>query len=177
MKNSEEEWKEKIEQNRPKLDDFDFNPAESWEKLEYKRKHSKPSRSLKPLLRIAAVFVGISIVGLAYFVGLRQGRGDEAVAGSQLPAEVREAQVYYATQVNQKLEEARKYEGGAEIGKELQQLQDEYLKLEKEMAKPVNRQEVLNAMIENYKLRLSLLESFLQEMKVENKTGHENTSI
>ncbi len=68
--------------------------------------------------------------------------------------------------------------GSKEIAEEIEMLQKEYVKLEKEMQKPVNKQEIINAMIENYKLRLALLESFLEEMNGDKIQDNEtNTTI
>ena len=182
MKNSDEQLKKNIQDHRAEYDDYGFDSATAWDRLSNQLpKEQTPVRPLfnkKVFLRIAAIFAVICGVGIAYMAGLRNGKEEQAVAVKvQLPAEFVEAQNYYASQVNSKLEEVNKLDAGnKEIAEEIQLLQKEYQRLEKEMQKPVNKQEIINAMIENYKLRLALLESYLEEMKGDKQVNHETNS-
>lgn len=182
MRNSEDELKKHIEQHRAEYDDYGFDSASAWDKISEKLpKEEVKVKTLFPrktLLRIAAIFLVCCGIGTAYIVGLRNGKNDKAMAAkTALPAEFVEAQNYYATQVNTKMEEVKKLDtGNEEIAQEIQLLQKEYQRLEKEMQKPVNKQEIINAMIENYKLRLALLESYLEEMKGDKLPQHETNS-
>jgi hypothetical protein len=91
-----------------------------------------------------------------------------------IQAEVMEMEVYYASQIESKVAEAKKYEDTEVFLEEVDFLKEEYQELKKEMDLGANREVVLEAMIDNYKVRLQILEDLLSELKEEkNDLQHE----
>ncbi|MES2629717.1 MAG: hypothetical protein V4616_12180 [Bacteroidota bacterium] len=159
-------YKDHINRYRAQLDEYGFDAAAGWNRLEQQLPVKKNSKAVfRSLMRIAAVCTALAGIGIAYFTGLQNGRSELAESlQTALPADFIQARDYYAMQVNAKmgfLDHNRA--DSREIAEELNELQKEYAKLEKEMQKPVNKQDIINAMIDNYKLRLALLESFIEE--------------
>ena len=98
----------------------------------------------------------------------------EEVKLDPIQKEVMEMEVYYTSQVEEKVAEAKKYEDTEDFLEEVDFLKEEYQELKKEMDLGANREVVLEAMIDNYKVRLQILEDLLSELKKEkNDLQHE----
>jgi hypothetical protein len=101
----------------------------------------------------------------------------ETTPKDPIEQEIKEMEVYYSSQINQKIIEAKKFEESEIFLEEIDFLKEEYKTLEKEMKVGANREVVLQAMIENYKVRLQLLEDLLEELKEETKNTSNETSL
>jgi hypothetical protein len=84
---------------------------------------------------------------------------------ADLGGDMAEVEVYYVSEVNALLAELKDYEVDEEILEELDFLKDEFESLKSEMGQGAYRHAVLEAMIDNYRLRLEILESLLEELK------------
>lgn len=85
-----------------------------------------------------------------------------------------EVEFYYASKINNALKELDKIEPGSELLEEIRTLETEYLALQKEMGENYDNELIVEAMIANYRLRLSLLESVLVKLKNLNSDEIEN---
>lgn len=101
----------------------------------------------------------------------------ETTPKDPIEQEIKEMEVYYTSQINEKIVEARKFEDSEVFLEEIDFLKEEYKTLEKEMEVGANREVVLQAMIENYKVRLQLLEDLLEELKEDTKSTSNETSL
>ena len=72
---------------------------------------------------------------------------------------------FYGTQVNQKIKKAKKYKGSQDLLQEVTNLKDEFDELKNDMDVGANRSIVLEAMIDNYRIRLMILEDLLEELE------------
>jgi hypothetical protein len=79
--------------------------------------------------------------------------------------EFQEAETYYAAEVSEKVNLIKEMEGDEELLAEIEFLQLEYENLKKEMDAGADSQKIIAAMIENYRLRLNILEEILMELQ------------
>jgi len=89
--------------------------------------------------------------------------------------ELYEAKQFYTKQVDYKMQEVSKHienypEIAEELNYEFNELDSVYKSLKDDLEEDIANEEVVNAMIQNYKLKLQILEGILQKLQsVENK--------
>ena len=163
-----------IEQNR---EDFNiYTPSdEIWNKI---KKNNIPSKSriLSPkfLLRIAAVVI-IFLTGF-YIQEIRYNQQNKInivknnIIKSQLPPELKETENYYAHKVSTMVSEVEKYTKQDpyildEVKTDLSELDSVYVDLKKDLKENASNKEIVEAMIQNYKIKIEILEELLFELK------------
>jgi len=187
-----DEFDDLIQHNR---DEFDvFEPSDSvWEKIE--KKQGKKIVEEKPLKKIhwqrfatnAAAAV-ILFVASYFFHEWNSDKPSETVVAiapkaDTLPdlfKEFRETEAYFVTQVNSKLDEINKYakenpELVEEILKDFKEIDAEYSNLKKDLNDNVSNQNIIEAMIQNQKIKLKILQNLLDELnrKLDNNTNYD----
>jgi hypothetical protein len=93
----------------------------------------------------------------------RKGRKENTLPG------LHDAEVYYTNLVNQKLDELRPIIANCpsleeELNIDLSELDSVYLELKTDLKDNMANQEVVEAIIENYRLKIRILEDLLSEM-------------
>lgn len=175
MKDKLEEF---IVKNR---DDFDFQKPgkELWNKIKPVQKKSKfNSKLLRISYRVAAVFL-IFVASYAFheFMDKREGksltRNDNALY-RQIP-ELKETEFYYNNMVNLKMEELKPFLASIpglekEVNFDLNELDSIYTSLKNDLRDNISNDEVLEAMIQNYRLKIQILEDLLSEVKQDKST-------
>lgn len=147
-----------------------------WEKIE---KNIQPHKTIswrKVMWRAAAViiiFIASYMVhdfidGRKVRIADRKNKNDKEL---MIP-EIREAEVYYSNLINEKLKEIKPMLADnpvieQEISTDLKQLDSNYVALKNDLKDNIANQEVIEAMIQNYRLRLSILEDVLSQLKPE----------
>lgn len=116
--------------------------------------------------------VAASVAALLTLVLMRQDPGPgEEMAGTEdlrseqmprLSPEVYETQQYYARQVDHKLKQLSEYPVDADLKEEMDALAKEFEELQAEMGQGLDDSKVVEAMIDNYRLRLDLLQDLLE---------------
>ncbi|MBN2213439.1 MAG: hypothetical protein JW723_04280 [Bacteroidales bacterium] len=162
---------------------FDIHePGEGvWKKIE---KNIQPKRSVNwrtIIWRAAAV---VLIFAASYMVhDLLDGKKRE-IARSRTKKEkelvipeLREAEIYYSTLINEKLQEIKPMFSEdpmleKEIRYDLNQLDSIYRELKNDLRDNIANQEVIEAMIQNYRMRLNILEDILSQLKPEENDNH-----
>lgn len=79
--------------------------------------------------------------------------------------ELQEVEQYYIVQVNEKLEDLERFDVDEELLSEVNMLKTEFDDLKVEMGVGADPMKVIEAMIDNYRLRLVLLEDLLEAME------------
>ncbi|MFM1932257.1 MAG: hypothetical protein RL226_1560 [Bacteroidota bacterium] len=79
--------------------------------------------------------------------------------------EMAEVETYYLAEVNLRIEEVKKFPEGEEYLAAVDELREEYEQLCLEMGRGADREKVVEAMIQNYRLRLEILEEMLEELR------------
>ena len=157
-----------VKANREEFDHLEPSPA-VWEKIQGKQKKTKTEKLRTIMFRVAAV-VAIGIISSAILV--HQGY----LSGGKMAAindpEVRgllETEAFYAHQVSGKMNEIRKCystfpEIKAEIENDLIELESMYRDLKTDLKDNVSNKMVIEAMIENNRYRLKLVDSVLEQI-------------
>lgn len=168
--------KEFISEHR---EEFDFGmPSEKvWKGIEKQVTPKEKTRWMIPAVAASACFI---LVSAFLFLNKTETEiQDEVLTQNEespqniISNELAEIEEYYAVQVDLKVTEAKKYEESEELLEEVDLLKEEFLTLKKEMGQGANSGELLEAMIENYKLRLGLLEDLLKEYEQDKTDSHE----
>lgn len=164
--------------------EFDINepPAGLWEKIE---KDIRPKKVInwRVVLSRAAAVVIIFIASYIVHDFISRHYNSERRAERQkskelIIPELQEAEYYYSGLIDEKLKEIKPQLADnpsleKEINYDLNQLDSVYNDLKKDLKDNIANQEVIEAMIQNYRLRLSILEDVLSALKPgsnENKT-------
>lgn len=163
-----------ISENREDFDLYEPDP-QLWKKIE--KTTSRKTITLKKVVwRAAAVILifGASMVFHRYIDMLNTLES----ANVEIP-ELQEAEIYYSSMVNSKLGELKPmledHPGlDEEVMTDLSELDKMYDELKNDLKDNVSNQEVIEAMVENYRLRLSILEDILNELKEDNKEDESN---
>jgi len=93
---------------------------------------------------------------------------------SDISKDLEEVETYYSMQVNDKMSQLQDYEIDEELVSEVDELKKEFEELKKEMGVGADQSIVVEAMINNYRLRLMLLEDLLMAVGDNKKTNTKN---
>lgn len=198
--NKRDALKEAIFQQRDELDQ-QLPPAQLWdrisEQLDEEAGISRPEPIVRKLpvwqstwMRVAAVLVVFAVAALLFreFQGntgqteqpLAETPVQEELEVNPLLLELNDVETYYRRLVDEQSGQIRSASGLEEADAEtalefLDELEDEYKKLEQELEGPVDPGKVLDAMIRNYKQRIDLLQQLSKMLNRQgNSQEHEN---
>ncbi|MFA5419853.1 MAG: hypothetical protein WC341_15480 [Bacteroidales bacterium] len=178
--------------HREEFDEFEPSP-ELWNKISVPKPVSRGMHISwkKVVYRVAAVIV--IFIGSYYVHDLinPHAKGISAIQSSaseedrQMLTQLMESKAYYTSLINTKTEEvyllaAEKPMLRDEIQQEMKELDQEFLKLQNDLHDNTDSEEVIAAMIQNYRLKLQILEETLMQLQVqkkENNIRHENKSV
>jgi hypothetical protein len=161
-----------------------YEPSdELWQGIQ---KRIKPERSIRwvfYLSRAAAVLLIFGASLLVQRVWLKEKTGDtQTASGPEIDIpELKEAEMYYSGMISTKLEEVKpmlaEYPSlEEELTTDLGELDSIYTSLKNDLKDNVANHEVIEAMIENYRLRISILEDMLEFLgsKLDDETYKNN---
>ncbi len=180
MKTHKDPLEELVEKNKEAFDQYE--PSEGlWEKID-QRVHPKQEKTvpLKWVLRVAAVLVVAVGVALAFWrkeeteipVEIVQ----EVITLEDISPDLAEADSYYSMEINHRMEELESMGIDQEIMEEIAMLDEEYQQLLAEAEGNLNNEKVIEALIQNYRLKLEILEDVLEEIKHQESDENHNTS-
>ncbi len=141
--------------------DFDILEPDDrlWEGIDKKLNKANRRPVLYYIYRATAVAALLAVLfSVQQFFSGRQNAGE-------IP-ELQEADLYYTTLINQKMEQVKpflsEYPGlEDELNNDLSELDSIYKDLKEDLKDNIANQEVLEAMIENYRLRIDILEEMV----------------
>jgi hypothetical protein len=180
-----ERLEEHIRRNRDDLDRYD-PPAGAWRKI---RKELKKGKSMRrQWISIAAMFIVILGTALVLFRpeyrwsdSARRNSNDDGL--TQLSPQIRETEVYYNNLINSLYSEATPLltnnpELKKELNTDLSQLDSICSDIKKDLKDNISNQDVVEAMIQNYRIKIRILEEMLTTLKEnennpEKKKSHE----
>jgi|LSQX01.3.fsa_nt_gb hypothetical protein len=155
-----------IDKNRALFDD-NAPSAELWDRISEQIPGNKSywqSKSIKySLLKIAAVVIFISIIPAIWYSLLRsQGEQQSALSG-----EISEISYYYESQIEAKRMRVSQLTAdepsiNTEVDADLAQLEKILSDLKEDLNDDVANREVVSAMIQNYRMKLDILEQVLE---------------
>ncbi len=189
MEKNKDPWKSMIDENREAFNQR--KPSDLWSAIEkdLDEQQKKPKTiELWKVYRIAAIL--IVAIGVAFFVVFNEYSQPTSVViipETENPEpyvyskELLEVETFYTSEIESKLQEVKSLTDDDLAIQEIKELKDEFEKLKSEMGDHVNDERVVNAMIQNYRLRLNLLQEILSDLKPEEitskTTGYEIKSI
>lgn len=164
---------------------FDSAPTsghfERFRKLQDKQElvNVKPlSRKTSTNLIVNVAAITVLFLGLGWMLfnlGKIQGAQEftETNQNNSISTELLEAEFFFTEQVNQKKKEVLAFsspenQDTKQIMEELKKLELQYLDLKDELSLNQDNPLIINAMIENYRIRLSVLERLLKQLKKSN---------
>lgn len=158
-----------IKNNRDDFDELEPSP-EVWDRIALNSKKENKQNSRFLILKVAAMVVLV----VAFSVLLVKNKGivsnnDSAENIDPEMVELIEAEAYYAGQVNRKMVEIEKcYNTYPEIKEDveadLKELQEMYDTLKTDLNENVSKKEVIEAMIENNRFRLKVVDEVLEQI-------------
>ncbi len=172
----EDKLKKYVEENRSEFDLYSEDYDQLWGNIEQKLDQNplRPKRNYGFIMKIAATFL---VLIVATFFILRK---DNSNTGEQsIPEALAEAAFYYQGIINDKLEviEASKKEIDPDIFSDLEALDSAYLDLQNDLKDNADNQEVVEAMIQNYKIKLEILEAILSELQQNDEEDKDNKEV
>ncbi len=156
-----------INANREEFDNLE--PSEKvWKNIKQNTRKVRKLSQVVYLLRVAAVV----LVEVGFSVLIKLGTlktGQMAKQTDPEMVELIEAEAYYAGQVNEKMEEIRKcYDMHPELKEEIEgdlsELQQMYNSLKSDLNENVAKKTVIEAMIENNRYRLKMVDEVLEQI-------------
>jgi hypothetical protein len=177
--------------HREQFDDQEPDPA-LWEKVNT-RKAPVIRINWKDIAWKAAAVVVIFVASYYfhdYMASRKQFSGGRisknAELNSPIVKELIEAEAYYTSQINMRKEEvfrltASNPEVRHEIDDEMIDLDRAYKELKEDLKDNADNEEVIEAMIQNYRIKLDILEEMLRRLKhsneSQNEESHEDTPV
>jgi hypothetical protein len=177
-----------VEDNRDSFDSITPEQAEIvWKKIGDKRKEKQGRKIfLRYIYRAAAV---VLIFGLSYafhdFIDRRKetrlAKDHMSDVYKQLP-ELKEAERYYSNLVSGKMEEIKPFLANnpgikKDVNMDLLELDSIYSSLKNDLKDNVANDQIIEAMIQNYRLKLRILEDLQAEIKRENNNKYEKPKV
>ena len=170
-----------IRQNREVFDD-QLPKGDAWENIS--KSLPKPRAIVvhvgwqRSIMRIAAS-LALLVVGIGGGIWFeRQGGAESGMAMSEVSGEYAELEQFYKRGITVKQEKLATFTGNqpAEVGQDLNHLDEIMEQLRQELANvpPGNREQVVRAMIENYKAKSAILQRVLERLE-ESYNGGDNS--
>ncbi len=159
-----------IKANREAFDHYE--PSEKvWEQISKSKPKSKTVKFTTYFLRVAAILV-VAIMFSIVVIKTNIFNSENMTSQSDDPElrELIEAEAFYAGQVNEKMDEIRKcYDTFPEIKHEVEtdltELQEMYDVLKIDLKENISKKAVIEAMIENNRYRLKMVDQVLDQIK------------
>lgn len=161
-----------VRNNRDGFDNLEPDPS-VWQKLKKDISH-KQSFSWKMFLRRAAIVLLIFSASYAVNEMIHQMKNSNEKTARTKIRGFKETEAYYTSLVNQKLNELKPVIENCpslqeEINYDMSELDSVYADLKRDLKDNMANQEVIEAIIENYRLKVSILEDILSELSPEDE--------
>lgn len=151
-----------IQSHRTEFDELEPRPA-TWHKIQQELAPAQAKRDYTWLWKVAAVVFLCLSVGLAIERTMQPDAMPVAQQMTKSPSvELREVEGYYTQLISQKRAEiknviAQKGLADVDLLEDMEQLDQMYIKLKKDLKRNQNDERVINAMIQNLQLRVEIL--------------------
>jgi len=166
--------KQIIEERRHSFDIYETDVDQLWPQIEKGIARKQRENETKWLWRVAAAFIiGVGITIAMY--SFNQNTFDSNELAYQVSPEWAETEQYYAIQIDEKLQaiQASHVELDPLIMEDMKLLDVAYTELRDDLADGADNEEVINAMISNYQIKLEILERILEEVQEKDENGDE----
>ena len=169
-----------ISENREAFNDAEPNPL-LWLGIEkqIQQKKSVKIRRMTRVLAIAASFIFVLGMGMLIGLNLNKSSEQDLLVNNEQYMEFQEAENYFQKQVNVKLTQLQEHPEGEEVQDDLAQLDAVYNEMKAELLSSPNKDNsaIIKAMIDNYQIRINMLEKILTNINNNSKSHEENISL
>jgi uncharacterized membrane protein YwzB len=162
----EDELKRFTQQHRRDFEVFRLDIDDAWYDVE--RRLARENFFWKHMSKVAAILLVLITIAIGYcFNDQRMEINRYGPALKDLSSELAETDAYYAMKIDENLEMIWATSGYFDPGllAQMEVFDDEYRLLKKDMKDNADSEEVINAMIEHYRLKLKTLEKILEEIQ------------
>ena len=175
--------KDHIQENRSQFELYQADIDSIWDNVDkaLDNEQKKNQFQWKPFLKIAASIVLIFVVG---FTAIRFANNSQkyqdGVSLAEISPELAEAEYYYSRLVDEKFALIRSVNNQLDplITQEISVLDSAYQDLKNDLKDNMDNEEVINAMIQNYRIKLQILEQILDNINPnENEKNEEGIRI
>ncbi|WP_425390010.1 hypothetical protein [Ekhidna sp.] len=147
--------KDHIENTREEFEVYPFDSDQEWAKVSNKLQPNR-KKNFWHIGGMAACFTLI-VCGAVFFMN----------ADKENTSEVAELESYYNGEINQKITLIKHRLDDDEILRDLEEMDEAFAELKGDLKDNVDNEEVITAMMENYRLKLQILEEILNELEKE----------
>ncbi|MGI9544702.1 MAG: hypothetical protein ACR2MX_15680 [Cyclobacteriaceae bacterium] len=167
-------FKKFIGENRQEFESHKEDYQALWQDIEAKLPARKKGLSIhRNFFWKAAVVLLLAVSG---FLALKVNRQQ-----TTMPVELSEAATHYAPLIAERMEvlQVHSPEVGSQVLADLEVLDQAFNELKEDLADDANNEEVVEAMIENYRIKLGILEQILDEIqnKEDEQNNHKGTNL
>ena len=163
--------KQYVDQERKNFDIYQVDVELAWNNIEteLEKGHEKTMHfPWKAMLKVAAVLILVSVVAIGYYSNNQRIMLDQqGIALHNLSSELADTEAFYTSQIDEKIKLIKVESGDMDpdVLEQLELLDQDYLSLKNDLRDNADSEEVINAMIEYYRLKLALLEKILNEIQ------------
>lgn len=173
-----DQHRESFEKYSLDLDDAWMSIEDKLDKLDKKSNHFPWGN----LLKVAAVIFVMFAVGVGFYINnQRISYNNNGIALHNISSDLADTEAFYSSQIDDKLKMIEVSLGNTdpEVNLQMEILDEEYKSLKNDLKDNADSEEVINAMIEYYRLKLGMLEKILDEVQKndENKDYEEVQAI
>lgn len=173
------------DQHREDFEIHEFDLDSAWKSIDRKLDKLDRKKAKNPwmvMLKVAAAILVFMIVSLGFYLNdQRMAINTNGIALHNVSSELADTEAFYSSQIADKIKiiEVKSGSLDPEIQMQLKMLDDDYLSLKKDLNDNADSEEVINAMIEYYRLKLAMLETILSEIQKndDNKEHEEAQTI
>lgn len=173
------------DQHRESFEQYSLDLDDTWKDIEEKLDQLDGKSYHFPwgnLLKVAAVIIVMFAVGIGFFINSQRiSYNNNGIALHNISSDLADTEAFYSSQIEEKLKMIEVSQGNVdtEVNMQMEILDEEYKSLKNDLKDNADSEEVINAMIEYYRLKLGMLEKILEEVQKndENKDYEEVQAI
>ena len=144
--------------------------------LEARQQTNKVHRLWRGLRVAASVVVLLAVGAIIGMYTYKYTQESELPTLAEIAPEYAELEKYYSVQVNNRMQELSRFDQQATVQPDIQQLDELYRELQQELdhAPKGSEEQIIQAMIRNYQIKLDILERVLEKIQTTNPITAEN---
>lgn len=168
-----DQLKDYIDQNRESFEVYKLELNDAWSAIEGRlgKRDQRFSMPWKNLLKVAATLLLLISITFGYYMNKQRIDFDRyGIALQDVSTDLAETEAFYTMQIDEKLSliKLQKEKLDSELLQQMETFDADYQVLKKDLKENADSEEVINAMIEHYRLKLALLEKIFSEIEKDN---------
>ncbi len=152
--------------------------SDLWNKISDQLPSVEPEVKMIPVRRVWKMAISVAAVFAAAVFAFQLSDNSPQLAEKSSEStdfsNVHQLETYYASQVNDRIERLKAYQVDEELMSEIAYLKEEFDLLKNEADKGVNTEDILDSMIDNYRMRVSILEDIMREVQQKSEMTSED---